>query len=64
MNRKLDIILAILNDQNFTASTNVFDLLPKFPLDSVECFKQFCIELKNNEDIRKQFVSYKLFKKE
>jgi len=62
MNRKLDLILAIFNDQNLTAPTNIFDLLPNFPLDSIENFKLFCNELHNNEDIRKQFVSYnKLF---
>lgn len=58
MNKKLDSILAILND-GYTpnlATMNLFDLLPNFPLNTLENFKSFCNNLQDNEDLRKQFV--------
>lgn len=45
IHRKLDTILAILNEQN-PALSNVYDLLPNFPLNCFEDFKNFCNELK------------------
>ena len=57
-NQKLDSILAFHEDQNPALLTNCsFDLLPNFPLVSMQTFKKFCNDLKKNEELRKQFVS-------
>jgi len=58
INRKLDAILAILNEQYPSSIANcASDLLPNFPLNSMEVFDTFCNDLKNNEELRNQFVS-------
>lgn len=58
MNRKLDSILAFHDEQNPSLLTNCFlDLLPNFPLNSMEDFHKFCNDLNENEELRKQFVS-------
>lgn len=61
MNRKLDAILAFHDEQNPLVTNNFLDLLPIFPLNSVEDFKKFTTDLNENEELRKQFVSLKLF---
>jgi len=61
MNRKLDSILASLDNQNSLPMNYFFDLLPNFPLNSMEAFNKFNNDLTENEEIRKQFVSRKLF---
>ncbi|EZA49245.1 hypothetical protein X777_12485 [Ooceraea biroi] len=54
INRKLDSLLAFHNEQK-PLSTNHLDLLPDFPLCSMEDFHTFCTDLNDNEEIRKQF---------
>jgi len=52
INRKLDAILAILHEQYPASIVNcTSDLLPDFPLNSMEVFKTFCNDLKNNEEL-------------
>lgn len=50
--------MEILNEQN-PSMTYDLNLLPDFPLDSIQEFKQFCYDLNDNEQLRKQFVSLK-----
>lgn len=59
VHRKLDIILAIIQDNNPCAEvdTTAFNLLPDFPLNNLEAFKKFCNELQTSIEVRKQFVS-------
>lgn len=60
MNRKLDAILALHDEQNPLITNNFLDLLPNFPLNSLEDFKKLCTDLNETEELRKQFVSLKL----
>ncbi|KAM0736430.1 hypothetical protein ACS0PU_010391 [Formica fusca] len=55
MNRKLDAILAFHDEQNPLVTNNFLDLLPIFPLNSVEDFKKVTTDLNENEELRKQF---------
>lgn len=55
MNRKLDAILAFHDEQNPLVTNNFLDLLPIFPLNSVEDFKKFTTDLNENEELRKHF---------
>ena len=58
--RKLQEILAILREKfprNEEADEITADLMPEFPLTSVEEYLQFNDVLKNDEAIRKCFVS-------
>lgn len=59
INRKLDSILAFHDAQNPLLPSCFLDLLPDFPLSSIEVFHKFCTDLNENEEIRKQFVSFK-----
>lgn len=61
MNRKMDSLLAFQDQQNPALSNCFLDLLPDFPLCSMENFQKFCNDLNENEELRKQFVSIKLF---
>lgn len=60
MNRKLDLLLAFHDEQIPSANCSL-DLLPTFPINSLEDFRNFCKDLSENEEVRKQFVSLKLF---
>lgn len=42
INRKLDTILVILNDQNPSEPQNLFHLLPDFPINNKENF-EYCV---------------------
>lgn len=61
IDRKMDSLLAFHNLQNPALPICFLDLLPDFPLCSVENFHKFCNDLNENEELRKQFVSIKLF---
>lgn len=61
MNRKLNSILNFHNDQNPLMANDILDLLPNFPLHSMEDFQKFSDDLSKNKELRKQFVSSKLF---
>lgn len=62
INRKVDAVLAILHEQYPLSIANCsLDLLLNCPLNSLEDFKTFCNDLKKNEELRNQFVSWKLF---
>lgn len=61
---KLSAILAILRDK-FPANEGIdevtMDLMPQFPLTSIEEYLEFNETLKNNEAFRKCFVSIILY---
>lgn len=60
INRKLDSLLA-LHDEQVPLTNTFLELLPDFPLKSIEEFTKFCEDLHQNEELRKQFVSIDLF---
>jgi hypothetical protein len=59
LNRKLDLVLNLLTNSNTVLQTNKqeTELLPDFPLATIEEFLKCEADLQNDRKIRKQFVS-------
>ena len=59
LNRKLDLVLNLLTNSNTVLQTNKqeTELLPDFPLATIEEFSKFEADLQSDREIRKQFVS-------
>lgn len=61
--RKLNELLEIAHNSNSIElpKRNNYSLLPPMPFDNINALKKFDLDLKNNEQMRNQFVSIRVF---